>query len=297
MTKTNFNVLSLFDGMSCGQLALHKAGIRYTNYYASEIDRYAKQITQSNYPDTIQLGDVHSINASQLPTINLLLGGSPCQNLSITTINNIKHNKGLQGDKSKLFYEFLRILNETKPQYFLFENVASMTNANRDMISQALECEPIRINSNLTSAQDRDRYYWTNIPTTTQPADKGIILRDIVEHDPAAKYWYSQTFDYLGAGEKVEASLHINGHDILKRVYNLNGKCGTLTCLSGGNHQKKVLQNGKPRKLTPLEYERLQNVPDGYTSGVSDTQRYNMLGNGWTIDVVAHLLKGIHAES
>jgi site-specific DNA-cytosine methylase len=269
------NVLSLFDGMSCGQIALNKAGITYTNY-----------------PNTIQLGDVHQINAAQLPKIDLLLGGSPCQNLSIATINNIKHNKGLQGDKSKLFYEYLRLLNETKPQYFLFENVASMTNANRDIISQALECEPIRINSNLTSAQDRDRYYWTNI-TTTQPADQQIKLSDIIEPNPAPKYWYAQSFDYQGDSAKVQALLHINGHDILKRVYNLNGKCGTLTCVKGGNAQKKVFHDGKPRKLTPLEYERLQNVPDNYTQGLSDTQRYNMLGNGWTIDVIVHILKGI----
>ncbi|MFB9079456.1 DNA cytosine methyltransferase [Flavobacterium procerum] len=293
MTNKHFNVLSLFDGMSCGQLALHKAGITHFNYFASEIDRYAIQVTQSNFPNTQQLGSVHNINAKDLPSINLLLGGSPCQNLSITTINNIKHNGGLAGDKSKLFYEYLRILNETKPKYFLFENVASMTNANRDVISQALECEPIRINSNLTTAQDRDRYYWTNIPVAAQPIDKGIVLADIVEQNPASKYWYAQSFDYLGDNEKVQATLHIKGHDILKRVYNLKGKCGTLTCLKGGNHQKKVLQDGKPRKLTPLEYERLQNVPEGYTSGVSDTQRYNMLGNGWTIDVIAHILQGL----
>lgn len=288
-----FNVLSLFDGMSCGQLALNKAKINYTNYYASEIDKYAIKITQSNYPNTIQLGDVNNINATDLPHINLLFGGSPCQNLSITTINNIKHNKGLQGDKSKLFYQYLRILHETNPQCFLFENVASMTNANRDLISQALECEPIRINSNLVSAQDRDRFYWTNIPGISQPADRNIILHDIVEQDPPAKYWYTQSHTYQGDNEKVQALLNINGHDILKRVYNLNGKCGTLTCLKGGNHQKKVFQDGKVRKLTPLEYERLQNVPNGYTQGVSDTQRYNMLGNGWTIDVLAHILQGI----
>ncbi|MHC0440989.1 DNA cytosine methyltransferase [Flavobacterium sp. 3-210] len=289
-----YNVLSLFDGMSCGQLALHKAGLTDFNYLASEIDKYAIQITQSNYPNTVQLGDVHHINAKDLPRINLLLGGSPCQNLSQTTINNIKHNQGLQGDKSKLFYEFLRILQETQPNYFLFENVASMTNANRDLISHALECDPIRINSNLVSAQDRDRYYWTNIEVAAPPADQGIILNDIIEDNPASKYWYTQSFDYLGDNEKVQASLHINGHDILKRVYNLNGKVGTLTCLKGGNHQKKVFHNGTPRKLSPLEYERLQNVPDGYTIGVSDTQRYNMLGNGWTIDVVAHILRQLN---
>ncbi|MEN2402315.1 DNA cytosine methyltransferase [Flavobacterium sp. MC2016-06] len=292
-----FNVLSTFDGMSCGQLALNVAGVSYTNYYASEIDRYAKQVTQSNYPDTIQLGDVTTITADQLPHINLLIGGSPCQNLSIATINNIKHNKGLQGEKSKLFYEYLRLLHQLEPQYFLFENVASMTNANKDLITQALGVEPIKINSNRTTAQDRERYYWSNIPTLTQPADRNIILSDIIEPNPPAKYWYTQTHTYNGDNEKIQATLDINGHDILKRVYNLNGKCGTLTCVSGGNTQKKVYQNGKCRKLTPLEYERLQNVPDNYTSGVSDSQRYNMLGNGWTIGVIAHFFKNLNENT
>ncbi|MDQ1165889.1 DNA (cytosine-5-)-methyltransferase [Flavobacterium sp. SORGH_AS_0622] len=293
MTTTDFNILSLYDGMSCGQLALNRAGINYTNYYASEINPAPIKITQSNYPNTHQLGDVTNINSKELPHINLLLGGSPCQNLSITTINNIKHNKGLQGEKSKLFYEYLRILNETKPQYFLFENVASMTSTNKELITQALEVEPIRINSNLTTAQDRDRYYWTNILNLTQPADSGVILADIIEPSVADKYYYTQSHTYHGDHEKVQATLHINGHDILKRVYNLNGKCGTLTCVTGGNHQKKVFEGGKCRKLTPTEYERLQNVPDGYTVGVSDTERYSMLGNGWTIDVIAHILRGI----
>lgn len=310
MTKTNekhtlpthddtdskgLNVLSLFDGMSCGQIALNRLGIKYSNYYASEIDKYAIQITQKNYPNTIQLGDVMGVDVSKLPKIDLLIGGSPCQNLSHTVINNIKHNQGLKGEKSSLFYEYLRILVETKPRYFLLENVGRMSNNNKDLISNALGVEPITIDSNLFSAQDRLRHYWTNIDVITEISDKGIVLKDIVldTEQVEDKFWYDKEFIYHGDDEKVQATLLINGHDILKRVNNLSDKSPTLTCCRGGNTQKKVYQSGKCRKLTPLEYERLQTVPDDYTLGVSNSQRYNMLGNGWTVDVIAHIFNGI----
>ena len=293
--KKEFNVLSLFDGMSCGQIALNKLGIKYDNYFASEIDKYAIQITQKNYPKTKQIGSVTDVKGSDLPKIDLLFGGSPCQNLSKAVINNIKHNGGLNGEKSSLFYEYLRILTETKPKYFLLENVGGMSEESKNLISEALEVEPIHIDSNLVSAQDRSRYYWTNIPNIKQPKDKRIVLKDIVlnAEEIESKYWYDKDFTYNGDDKKVQATLHLKGHDILKRVNNLNNKSATLTCCRGGNLQKKVFQNGKCRKLTPLEYERLQTVPDNYTEGVSDSQRYNMLGNGWTVDVIAHIFKGI----
>lgn len=289
------NVLSLFDGMSCGQIALNRIGIKYDNYYASEIDKYAMQITKKNYPDTIHIGDVRDVDTSSLPKIDLLIGGSPCQNLSQTVVNNIKHNKGLEGEKSSLFYEYLRILNETNPKYFLLENVGGMKDKDKDIISNALGYDPIHIDSNLVSAQDRSRYYWTNIPDVNLPEDKKLTISDIIlkTDDVEEKFWYKQEHTYNGDDKKVQASLHINGHDILKRVYNQNNKCGTLTCCRGGNTQKKVYQDGRCRKLTPLEYERLQTVPDNYTEGVSNSQRYNMLGNGWTVDVIAHIFKNI----
>jgi DNA (cytosine-5)-methyltransferase 3A len=288
-------VASTFNGMGCIWIALEKLGIIVDTGYSSEIDKYANIINDKNYPNVIQLGDICNIGAKDMKPVDLLVGGSPCQNLSMAVINNIKHNQGLSGDKSKLFYEFLRLKQELKPTYFLLENVGGMTNENKDMISYALGVEPVRINSNLFSAQDRDRYYWTNIEIPELPETSGVVLRDIVE--PAdkvpAKYWYDVPFTYNGDDAKVQATLHINGHDILKRVYNLNGKCGTLTKVSGGSQQKKVFQDGRCRKLMPVEYERLQNVPDGYTSGVSDGQRYNMLGNGWTVDVIKHILSGM----
>ena len=289
------NILSLFDGMSCGQIALNRAGIKYENYFASEIEKAPIQVTQHNFPNTIQLGDCRNVQSNNLPKIDLLIGGSPCQNLSLAVINNIKHNKGLDGEKSGLFYEYLRLLTETKPKYFLLENVGGMRIKDKDLITEALGVEPLQINSNLFSAQDRDRYYWTNIPVDLNIVDKGLVLKDICLNtdEVDSKFWYDKEFTYNGDDKKVQATLHLKGHDILKRVNNLNDKSATLTCCRGGNLQKKVYQDGRCRKLTPLEYERLQTVPDNYTFGVSDSQRYNMLGNGWTVDVITHIFKNI----
>lgn len=292
MNDEGINILSLCDGMSCGQIALKKADIKVNNYYASEIADYSIKITQKNFPNTIQIGDMTKLTNEQLDkfkNIDILFSGTPCKSLSITNIK--EHKKGLNGS-SKLFYDFVRIKNYIKPKYFLFENVASMSDENKNIITELLEVEPIRINSNLVSAQDRDRYYWTNIPNIKQPKDKGILLKDIMLpfDEVEDKYWYKQDFEFKGLDKKVCAILNINGHDILKRVYNPNFKCATLTTCKGGNLQKKVYQNGKCRKLTPLEYERLQTVPEGYTEGVSMTNRYNMLGDGWTVDVIVHIL-------
>ena len=288
-------VLSTFNGLGSLWIALDQLGIIVSKKYSSEIDKYATFISDKNYPDVIQLGDIRNISGNDLEELDFLAGGTPCQNLSMAVINNIKHNQGLKGEKSKLFYEFLRLLEETKPTYFLLENVGGMTKENQDLITYALGVEPIRINSNLVSCQDRDRLYWTNIPVDSLPQDKGLVLADIVEpaENVPAKYWYDVPFDYKGDDAKVQCILDIKGHDILKRVYNLNNKVGTLTKVSGGSQQKKVFQDGRCRKLMPIEYERAQNVPDNYTEGVSDTQRWNMLGNGWTVDIIKHILKGM----
>ena len=292
------NVLSLCDGMSCGQIALERAGIKIDTYYASEIADYSIKITQKNYPNTIQIGDMTKLTEGDLNKfkgIDLLLSGTPCKSLSVTNIK--EYEKGLNGS-SKLFFDFVKIKNYIKPQYFLFENVASMTEENKNIISKLLGVKPIRINSNLVSAQDRDRYYWTNIKVDYLPNDKNIVLKDIMlnTEEVEDKYWYKQDFDFHGLDKKVCATLHINGHDILKRVYNPNFKCATLTACTGGNKQKKVYQDNRCRKLTPLEYERLQTVPEKYTEGVSMTNRYNMLGDGWTIDVISHILSFIPNE-
>ena len=277
-------------------IALERAGLSVDRYYASEIDKNAIKISQKNYPQIIQLGDITQITEEMLDEImpiDLVIGGSPCQDLSVYKFDR-GDVKGLEGKKSNLFFHYERILKYVKPKYFLLENVP-MQKEWEDIISELLGVQPIMINSNLVSAADRKRLYWTNIKNIEQPSDKGILLKDVVipaEQVPA-KYWYDKPFTYNGDNEKVQCTLHLNGHRHMKEVYNLNGKCNTLTTCAGGNLQKKVYQKGKCRKLTPLEYERLQTLPDGYTEGVADTHRYNSIGNGWTVDVIAHIFSSL----
>jgi len=289
-------VLSLFDGISCGRVALERAGISVDKYYASEIDKHAITISKNNYPDIHHIGDVREIDCFTFKDVDLIIAGSPCQDLS-----NYKYDrgdvKGLEGDKSSLFYYFVKAIKEIKPKYFLLENVASMQKKWVDVITQELGVEPIMINSALVCGAERKRLYWTNIPGVTQPQDKNINLKDIVlpEKEVPEKHWYTKyEHTYHGDDKKVEATLHLNGHRQSKEVYNLKGKCNTLLCDgNGGNLVKKIYQNGRIRKLTPLEYERLQTLPDEYTRGVSDSARYTAIGNGWTVDVITHILKFI----
>ena len=303
------NVLSLFDGMSCGQLALQRAGIQVENYYAAEIDKYAIKVTQANFPQTVQLGDVTAIDPDSLPDIDILIGGSPCQGFSFA-------GKQLNFDdpRSKLFWEYVRLLNALKPKYFLLENV-KMKKESMDVITEALGVEPVFINSNLVSAQNRQRYYWTNIPVDKLPDDKGIVLADILE-DGHVDRDKSHCIDanYFKGGnlksyfEKHRRQLvfskdgmcHVGDAGIsdkyayVNRVYHPSGKGPSLVASDGGHLQPKVSKGTTEyRKLTPLECERLQTVPEGYTNHVSNTQRYKMLGNGWTVDVVSHIMKGL----
>lgn len=287
------NVLSLFDGISCGRVALERAGIPVAQYYASEILSDAIKIAHKNYPDTVDLGDITKISdetMDALPKIDLLIGGSPCQDLSVYKFDRGECT-GLNGEKSGLFYHYLRILKYIKPRFFLLENVP-MLKQWEDTISDLLGVKPILINSSLVCAADRKRLYWTNIPGVSQPEDKGIVLADIVQNadEVPQKYWYDKPFTYNGDDEKVQCTLQMKGHRHMKEVYNLKGKCATLTTCNGGNLQKKVYQDGRCRKLTPLEYERLQTLPEGYTEGICDTARYSAIGNGWTVDIIAHIL-------
>ena len=444
-------VLSLFDGMSCGQLALQKLGIEVDTYYASEIDKFAIQVTQANFPNTIQVGDVCELKAKDYQDIDLILAGSPCQGFSFA-------GKQLAFDdpRSALFFEFVRLLKEIKPKYFLLENVR-MKQQFQDVITEQVsacypnhpgdlfgsQIKPILINSALLSAQNRQRLYWTNIPNVEQPVDKGIVLKDILVKE---EEWQEEVPQYLknnfhgepranqvrhidvSKSKTLTASMYkgqiqtwikkdketkpkqvgiatdIKGHDILKRVYSPDGKSPTLNTMSGGNREPKVVVGawrgrykddgktqqklelnrsgksnslttvqkdnvivktepnqinpskkasgkqpymqdrifhkegkshaltssfadrtnvGEPklrtksktvrsggrgsydrhewdsvddlhwRKLTPLECERLQTVPDNYTNYVSNTQRFKMLGNGWTVDVIAHILNNM----
>jgi DNA (cytosine-5)-methyltransferase 3A len=432
------NVLSLFDGMSCGQIALNSIDIKIDNYYVSEIDKYAIQVTMDNYPNTKQLGSIIDLKKKDLKKlkIDLLIGGSPCQGFSLAgkmkgsvtkegiEVTSLKQYKKLKKagfefeGQSYLFWEYVRVWKIIKPKYFFLENVR-VTKKWLPMFNEAMGVEPIMINSALVSAQNRVRYYWSNIPNLTQPKDKGIILKDILENGIAtnemttknksfcltARYtgavaWNSierkqrtmvgvcETIDYdkNSICHHAANAADINGHESIKRVYALTGKSPTINTCTGGNREVKVLNtvtlnekeikkladieikntgkkpkkvytrylakfkdkvltipeatklgyievkdgacfdnsnsnsNSKTRrgrdmskksnclttshefmqythptyrKLTPLECERLQTVPEGYTSCVSNSQRYKMLGNGWTIDVISHLFKGL----
>jgi len=283
------NVLSLFDGISCGRVALERVGIEYENYYSSEIDKYAIQIAQSNFPSTIQLGDVKSWKGWDLPQVDLLMGGSPCQGFTYT-------GKQLNFDdpRSKLFFEFVDIMNYYKPKYFLLENVR-MKQEYQDIISDYLGVQPIKINSALVSAQNRNRLYWTNIPNISQPLDKDIVLKDVLEDDESIDF--TNYFDMMKPIVSKSNRIGIIGKGGQgDRIYTTNKKSVTLMAVSGGNGANTGLyltNEETVRKLMPTECERLQNLPDDYTKGVSNSQRYKMIGNGWTVDVIAHILRGI----
>ena len=287
------NVLSLFDGMSCGQIALNRAGIKYDNYFASEIDKPAIKVTMANYPNTIQIGSVTEVKAENLPKIDLLIGGSPCQGFSFA-------GKQLNFDdpRSKLFFEYVRLLKECKPKYFLLENV-KMKKEYQDVISEHLGVEPIRIDSSIVSAQQRVRFYWTNITVVGQPADKNIFLDSIIEHREDHKFLPKTRLDYSNYNKLlVDKTIHnytatqIGQSRNFGNRINSRGKAFTLRAI---NPNGVIDPDYNIREFTPLECERLQTVPDNYTEidGVSRKDRIFMLGNGWTIDIIAHIFKGI----
>jgi DNA (cytosine-5)-methyltransferase 3A len=283
-------VLSLFDGISCGMVALQRAGIKVDRYVAYEIDKHAIAISQKNFPGIEHCGDVTTADFTQYSDFDLLIGGSPCQSLSIVQSKTRQHLDG----KSKLFFEYVRALEEIKPKFFLFENVASMNDESKQVISELLGCEPIFIDSGTFSAQQRPRLYWTNIPVQLEGiTESPLVLKDILQADVPEKYFYDSPLLDVDMTKQVCATIDIKNNEMHKRVFNPDFKMHTLTCVSGGHQQKKVLVNGRCRKLTPIEYERLQTLPDGYTDGVSDTARYTAIGNGWTVDVIAHICKGL----
>lgn len=350
-------ILSLFDGISCARVALERVGIPVEDYWACEIDKYAIQISQKNYPNIHQCGDVKELDYIANGGIDLLIGGSPCQDLSIAK----KNRKGLDGERSGLFWEYVRILKEVKPKYFILENVNSMPKEAKAIITEALGVEPIMINAALVSAQNRKRLFWTNIPNVTLPEDRGILLKDILEENVDEKYhiskdtkskWIEKGLSKDGKAKAMSASqwkgIGNDGTTLVRigqigkggqgdRIYSPEGKSVGLSALGGGRGAKTGLYavgvasrtypripNGEPRtkqiemrkdekansmtsvqgdsmvmtntqirKLTPIECERLQGLPDNYTEGVSNTQRYKALGNAFNVDVVAHILSFI----
>lgn len=289
------NVLSLFDGISCGQVALERAGIKVNNYFASEIDNYAIEVTQKNYPNTIQLGDVTKWHEWDLPKIDLLIGGSPCQGFSTS-------GKGLnfEDPRSKLFFEFVDVLNTIKPDYFMLENV-KMKKSWEQIITNTLHVFPIEINSSLVSAQNRKRLYWTNIPKVAQPKDKKIKLVDILEEVPDNKFFIKNRKGSIAfVLRKYEEFISKHGYEPkMFNPYNcaeIIEKSPTLTAAGSRISTSSAVlieAEGGKRQLTPLEWERLQTLPDNYTDNINDTQRFNVIGNGWTVDVIAHIFKEI----
>ena len=314
-------VLSLFDGISCGMVALERAGIPVDAYYASEIDKNAIAISQKNYPDIIRLGDVTKWREWDIPwaEIDLLIGGSPCQDLSIAN----QKGKGLNGERSGLFWEYFRALNTIKPKWFLLENVASMKAQDKNKITELLGVEPIMINSALVSGQQRKRFYWTNIPNVCQPADKNIYLKDILQDEAVIPCALRTRKDYTGSYKRLEIKKdgkanaitgcrtdsmyckpirigHLNKGGQGDRIYSVEGKSVSLSANGGGRGAKTGLYRiDLPdgdyivRKLSPVECERLQTLPDNYTAIIGDTHRIKALGNGWTVDVIAHILKAL----
>jgi len=262
------NVLSLFDGISCARVALDRAGIEVNAYMASEIDKNAIKVSDKNYPDIIRVGSVVGLEVEG--QVDLLIGGSPCQDLSIAK----KDRKGLEGDRSGLFWEFVRIKKECNPQWFVLENVASMPKADRDIITKEMGVEPVMFNASLVSAQSRKRLFWTNI-LFDLPEDRGILLKDILQPDGEVD---ERMLVKGGKSACIDANYHKGSsvdHAIKKKVRTM------------------VKQGDCIRKLTPIECERLQGLPDNYTEGVATTNRYKCLGNAFNVDVVAHILSRV----
>ena len=312
------NVLSLFDGISCGQLALERANIKVDCYYASEIDQNCIQLTQRHFPNTIQLGDVCKIDDNvlkTLPKIDLLIAGSPCQNLS-----RAGNGMGLKGDESKLFYEYVRVLKWIKENNnhnikFLLENV-EMKNSNKEIISNELKTQPILINSKLVSAQNRPRLYWCNFDVKL-PSDKNIKLKDIlIDENVDLVEKNGLKFD-IRLSEKSMNLVFIHNNQIAVKqatkqgfIYALDGDGINLQFPTSKTRRGRVIRqksstldrqcdccvliNDAIRKLNINELEKLQTLPVDYTIGFSENERKSMIGNGWTVDVIAHIFKNLN---
>ena len=272
------NVLSLFDGISCGQIALERAGIEVNNYFASEIKPHAIKCTKQNYPNTKHIGSVIDVKASDLPKIDLLIGGSPCKGIS--RLN--KNQEGLNHSESRLFWEYVRLLEETKPKYFLLENTHGNKEAT-DIITETLGVKPISINSRLVSAQNRPRYYWTNIQGIKQPNDKGITTKDVFEFD-------GQIADKC----RIDWLTNESGKKSILKGYTRVNPFPKSGCLTANGHKKwnenYLLKDGVYRYLSQNELEKLQTLPIGYTSMLNYDEAYDCIGDGWTVDVIAHIL-------
>lgn len=300
--EKGITVLSLFDGISCGMVALERAGIKVNKYYASEIEDVAIKISRKNYPNIIQLGDIQNIDEQtikEIGHIDLIIGGSPCQGLSSSNVWLKDGEYGVNGTgKSKLFWEYVRVLKivqkDNNPNVaFLLENVGSANKKDKEVINKTLNCVGVPFNSQLLSAQNRNRVYWTNFDFNVPTERINIYLQDLLEDKVDDKYYLSQKMYECVMSPakkgwqsgKMEIDLKI-ARPITATMHKMH-RADTDNYVST---KYKPINKTNIRRLTPLECERLQTLPDNYTSGVSDTSRYKCIGNGWTVDVITYIL-------
>ncbi len=290
--------MSLCGGIETGLLSLQRLNIPIEEYCTYEILPEAIAVSSYHFPFINHFGDLYQADFEQFIGFDLILAGTCCQSLSRTRIENEDVNNGLDG-KSGIFFKAVEALNVINPKWFMFENVIPSRTEDLNTMTQAIGVDPILINSNLFSAQDRERYYWTNLEIESLPQANALMLKDVMEKHVDKKYFYNKPFSNVNMSKKVCATLEVNSMEMNKRIYNPENKCCTLTCINGGYHEKKVMDNGSPRKLTEIEYERLQGLPDNYTNvkiagrNLSYTKRCSLCGNGWNEPTVEFILSNL----
>ena len=301
MIDKGLKILSLCGGVETGILALQQLGIPIAEYHTYEILPEAIAVSKHHFPFVVHHGDLFNADWSDYIGFDLVMGGMCCQSLSRVRIEDKDVNNGLLG-KSGIVYELQKALEIIKPKYFLAENVVPSNDDDLRELNKIMGVEGVLINSNKFSAQDRERYYWTNIPILPLPESNSLVLEDIIKQNVDEKYFYKKDFEILDMNKKVCAELKVNTMEMNRRIYNPKFKCATLTCINGGYHEKKVLDNGRPRKLTEIEYERLQGFPDNFTNvevngrTIPYTKRCSLMGNAWNLPTVSHIFKGLQDE-
>ena len=297
-SKKGLRVLSLCGGVETGLYALQKLGIPILEYHTYEILLEAIAVSQFHFPFIVHHGNLYDADFSNYIDFDLLLAGTCCQSLSRVRIEDKSVNNGLSG-KSGIFYKAVEALHIINPKYFMFENVIPSNKEDLDEMTRCIGVNPILIDSGFFSAQNRERYYWTNIPLNVLPEESSLVLQDVMENIVDEKYFYKKDFHVVDMEKRVCGELLVNTTEMCRRIYNPKFKCSTLTCVSGGYQEKKVMDRGRPRKLTEVEYERLQGLPDGYTDvningrKLSYSKRCSLMGNGWNEPTVEWILSGL----
>ncbi len=290
--------MSLCGGIETGLLALKQLGIPISEYHTFEILPEAITVSQYHFPFIIHHGDLTTADFSQFKGFDLILAGTCCQSLSRLRVDDKSINSGLDG-KSKIFFEAVKALEQVQPKYFMFENVIPSNDKDLKIMNRYLGVEGVLIDSGLFSCQNRERYYWTNFRIPELPADNSIVFKDIMQHNVDEKYFYKKDFSILDRNKRMCAILNVNAIEMCKRIYNPNSKICALTCVQGGYQEKKILDGNRVRKLTEIEYERCQGLPDGYTDvllngrKLSYSKRCSLCGNGWNLPTIKHILSGI----